>query len=517
MLGAAGIISAATAASRVLGVVRDALINAHLGASSYNDVFRIASTIPNIARRVLGEGALSAFIVPVVADVRRRKGEAAAWHTVYNAFNLFAVITLAMTVLGCIFAEPLFTLYSGARYYVEGQSELVRLGVSLTRVMFPSLMLLALVALLMGVCHTLGHFLMPALGSALLNIVMIAAALIFFRLGETSFLYVQAWAVVIGMTVRLLILFPPLIRRGFRWKPVFQPREEGFVTLSSKMPAAMYATAVAQINIAVSYGLAVWLDKGGVAYLYNSQHLIQMPLALFASALSTVLLPQLAHVVLEDDRAELRNVMSFSFRGILLIFMPATVGLMVLASPIVQLLFEYRKWTAEATAQTAAVLFWYSVGMVPIAAQRILIPLYYAQKDMSTPVKFGAWTMLANIFFSLILMWPLRFAGLALASSLAAGLNTWLLWRGLTPRFGRDFAGDITTPALKCFACAVVMGAVCWGGFTATNHWLHPRGPVLLALAILVWITVSIAVYVLAARIAGLWDRRIIAMMLKQG
>jgi putative peptidoglycan lipid II flippase len=519
LLSAAGLVSGLTAASRVLGVVRDALIAAKLGASSLNDVFQIAQSIPNLARRVLGEGALSAFIVPVVSDVRRKKGPAEAWRSTANALNLFAALTLVLTIVGCVFSKPLFVLYGGSKFELAEQVGLLDLGSSLTRIMFPYLMILTLVALLMGVLHSLNHFLAPALGSAVINIVMIAAAVIFFSLGATAFLYVQAWAIMLGVVLRLAILFPPLLRRGFRWQPVFDHREKGFVELTSKMPAAVYATAVAQINIAVSFNLATnYCGEGSVVFLRYSQQLIQLPLALFATALSTVLLPQLSAVVAEKNHDELRDTMGFAFRGILLVFIPATIGLMVLGYPIVEILFQRGKWTAAATAGTTSALLYYAIGLVALGAQRIFIPLYYAQKDMVTPVKHGAVAMVANIILSVILMQtPLTYSGLALAGSLAAILNTWLLWRGLTRRFGRDFAGPMWSTLLRSLACAAVMGLVCGAGFYLTRTMLHPTGTIVLFALTIWWIAVGLGVYAAASHVAGLWDRKLLALMLKQG
>jgi len=517
VVSATSLISSLTLGSRILGVVRDSVIAAHLGATRYNDIFQIAFAIPNLARRVLGEGALSAFIVPVITGVRRKKGPAAAWRTTSNALNLFGAITLTLTLIGCVFSKQLFFLYGGARFKFANEPALLALGGSITRIMFPFLMLLALVALLMGVLHSLNHFLAPALGSIVINVVVIGAAILYFNVGRERFLFVLAWAVLVGAVLRLAILFPPLIKRGFRWEPVFDWREPGFRELASKMPAAVYATAIAQINIAVSLNLANWCGEGSVTYLQYSQRLIQLPLALFATALSTALLPQLSALVAEGERGELRDLMAFAMRAIALVFLPAAVGLMVLGKPIVQVLFQRREWSAAATDATALALFCYSFGLLALGAQRIFIPLYYAQKDMITPVKYGAVSMVANIFFGLTLMQtPLSFAGLALASSISATLNATLLWRGLARRFGRRFAGPIAPVLLRALVCALAMGAVCYFGFWASHRWLSPRGTLAVFSLTLVWVAVGMAVYAMASRMAGLWDRAALQRLLRR-
>lgn len=524
IVSATGLISVVTFASRLLGVLRDSIIAAHLGATRYNDIFQIAFAIPNLARRVLGEGALSAFIVPIITGIRRKKGEAAAWLSTCNAFNLFALITLALTVLGCMFSTPLFFLYGGAHFQFADQPELLALGGSLTRIMFPYLMLLALVALLMGVLHSLKHFLAPALGSIVVNIVVITAALLFFKVEDKRFfLYVLACAVMIGAVIRLLILFPPLIRRGFRWRPVFQWREQGFRELGSKLPAAVYGTAIAQINIAITLNLANWCGEGSVTYLQYSQRLIQLPLALFATALATALLPQLSAVIAENNRRDLRDLMTFAFRAIALLFFPAAIGLMVLGRPIVQFLFERREWSSMATDGTALALLCYAFGLVALGAQRIFIPLYYAQKDMITPVKYGAVAMLANIVLAVTLMLTLRayepslsFAGLALASALSSTLNVWLLWRGLTRRFGHDLAGPIGSTLLRALFCAALMGVICGVGFRASERMLEPSGTLALLALTVTWVFAGLAVYAIASRVAGLWDREAITRLFRR-
>jgi len=524
VVSATGLISSLTFASRILGVVRDSVVAAHLGATRYNDIFQIAFAIPNLARRVLGEGALSAFIVPIITGIRRKEGEAAAWRSTCNAFNLFAAITLALAIVGCLFAKPLFFLYGGARFQFADQPALFALGGSLTRIMFPYLMFLALVALLMGVLHSLNHFFAPALGSIVINIVVIAAALLFFKVEDRQFLYVLAVAVMIGAVIRLLILFPPLIRRGFRWRPIFDWREKGFRELASKLPAAFYGTAIAQINIAITLNLANWCGEGSVTYLQYSQRLIQLPLALFAAALSTALLPQLSAVVAAGDRRELRDLMTFAFRAIALAFFPAAIGLMVLGPPIVQVLFQRGAWEEAATKGTALALLCYAIGLVALGAQRIFIPLYYAQKDMMTPVKYGAAAMVVNIVLAVALMlivrayWPpLAFAGLALASSLSASLNGWLLWRGLTRRFGRDLAGPAGSILLRALLCAAFMGVVCSLGFHASERALHhPTGTAVLFALTVAWVVAGVAVYAIATRAVALWDRQALARLLRR-
>jgi len=539
------LVSAVTAASRVLGVARDSVIAACLGATHFNDIFQIAFTIPNLARRVLGEGALSAFIVPIITGVRRRDGEEAAWRSTANAFNLLFVITLAITVVGCFLSKPLFLFYGGTKFQFSEQPELIALrpellalGSSLTRIMFPFLMVITLMALLMGVLHSLKHFFAPAIGSIILNVVLIATALfciLHFQLPHSEnaidkmaldpatfavmsrILHYLAWAVMVSVVLRLLVLFPPLIRRGFRWRPLFDWREPGFRELMSKMPAGLLATVIAQISISVSLNLANWCGEGSVTYLIYSQRLIQLPMALFSTALSTALLPQLSSVVAEENRRELHDLMGFAMRAVFLISLPATIGLMVLGRPIVQVLFPRGAWSAAATQGTALALFCYAAGLMALDAQRIFSQMYYAQKDMMTPVKYMGVAMVVNIILNLALMnTPLGVAGIALASSLAAMLNAWLLWRGLLRRFGSELAGTVGPTLLRTLVCAVIMGAVCGLGYRVTESALHASRMMAVAALTLCWVAAGLIVYAIATRAFGLWDVAAIRRLLKR-
>lgn len=526
LIGATGVISGVTAISRVLGLIRDGIVAAVLGDKVYNDIFQIAFSIPNMARRVLGEGALSAFIVPVITGVRRKEGEEAAWRTTCNTFNLLAVITLALTIVGCVFSKQLFFIYGGARFRIGdasaleqfgGAATLMQLGGSITCIMFPFLMFLALVALLMGILHSLNHFLTPALGSIMINITMIVAGVIYHRATPVRFLYVLAWAVMIGAVIRLLILFPPLIRRGFRWKPIFDRREAGFRELGSKMPAAVFGTAIAQVNIAVTMTLANFTGVGSITYLVYGQRLIQLPRALIATALSTALLPQLSSVVVDGERRDLQRLMAFAFRAISLIFIPATVGLMALGHPVVEIIFQRANWSDTATQNTTIAVFFYAFGLYPTGICRIIIPLYYARKDMMTPVKVGVVSMIVNAVLGLsLMMTPLSFGGLALASSVATVLNAILLWRGIRRHYGPGLVGHVTGMIVRVLICSALMGAVCWYGFRATDRWLEPTGTLSLLLVTMVWVGIGMLAYAISSRLAGLWDRSTIYRLFRR-
>jgi putative peptidoglycan lipid II flippase len=538
IVSATGIISGLTLLSRILGVVRDQIIAARLGASELNSIYQIAFQIPNLARRVLGEGALSAFIVPVITGIRSREGEKNAWRFAANAFNLFFIFTLLVTLIGLLFSKELFFLFGGSKYAVMDAAsfqavyrdldpvaravitsprDLVRIGADATAIMFPYLMLLTLVALTMGLLHSVRHFTAPAAGSAVMNIVLIVLAVIWYRTGSVRFVYILSWSVLVSALVRLAILFPPLYRRGFRWSLFFNWRDPGFRELLSKMPGGLGITGVAIVNNAVMFTLANWAMSGAVVFITYSQRLVQLPMALFSTALSTAILPQLSTIMDEDNRVELRSTVTFAMRAVSTLSYASAFGLMALAQPIVEILFVRGQFTLLDARHTAYALALYAPSLVAFDLQKVLLQVYYSQKDMITPVKYGARAMVVNIVLSVLLvLTPLNYAGLALASSISQLFMAWSLWRGLTTRFGRDLGGNIGSVMLRALLCAALMGLVCWIGYHESARRLGVPGTMPKIVLLASWIVVGMAFYAAASRLAGLWDHAVLVRLLRR-
>ena len=475
LLKAAGVVGGITLVSRCLGLVRDAVIAARLGAGYFSDCFNIAFEIPNLTRRVLGEGSLSAFIVPVYSRVKKEQGSRGGWRFVSNALATFTILTFILTILGMLFSKQLFILFGGIKFYTQGQTEYLVLGVKLTRIMFPFLLFLAVASLIMGILHSHRHFTTPALGSVTLNITIILASLLFIGLAPNRFTFVLAWAVLAGAVLRVIIMIPPLVNRGFRFTPVLDPASSRMKSLYKMMFPAALGLAVVHINISVDANFANFLGPGRVTYLRNANRMIQFPLALFATAIGTAILPQLSSYLLEDKKKELREMLSFASRVIVIIFLPSMVGLMVLGRPIVELILQRGYWTEEATLSTHFALVFYSLGLLPIAFLRIITPLYYAREDVMTPFKFGVIALLSNIGLNalFILFTPLEHGGLAFASSISAGINFYLLYSREKQVFGKIFTTRVRLTFYRTLAASVLMGLCAWGAHTLFC-WLHP-------------------------------------------
>lgn len=522
-LQAAGLVGGIIAISRLLGLVRDMVLASVFGASRFADVFLIAFELPNLTRRILGEGSLSAFIVPIFSRVRAEEGEERGWKFASNALTTIGLASLVLTALGMLFARPLFSIF-GYGYVERGDVEAILLGARLTRIMFPFQALLAVGAILMGLCHSVRHFTMPSLGSVMLNVTMIACAFLFGRSPEKRvFAQYLAISVVLGALLRLAIMIPPLARRGFRYRPRFKPDSRHMRELYLMIVPALFGLAVVEVNISISRIFATLLGEGFVPCLMFSNHLVQLPLAIVGSALATAILPQISQYWVENRREDLRSLASFALRINYIFFMPAAVGLIALGQPIIEVLFERHAWNAEATARAYKALVFYAPGLVAWGTMQILTPIYYAQRDVRTPVKIAAAATVFNIALNLLLLFTpflratLGHGGLALATTLGVVLNA-TLQRLILRRRGLDiWDRTLTATLFKTFAAACAMGAAGWGAWRLIGPLSAGHSFLLRAFALLAVIGFSAGVYFLAAYLLHVSDlRKALAIMMKR-
>jgi len=475
LLKAAGVVSGITLLSRILGLIRDAVIAARLGAGYFSDCFNIAFEIPNLTRRVLGEGALSAFIVPIYSRARKDDAQTHGWSFVSNALSIFFFLTLVLTILGIIFSKQLFIAFGGIKFFAQKETEYLNLGVRLTRIMFPYMMCMTIGALLMGILHTHRHFTTPTLGSVTMNLTIIAGSLLYLRIAQRDFTFVLAWAVVIAGTLRVAIMIPPLITRGFRFYPSLSLKSPYIRDLFKMMLPATMGLAVVEINISVDSNFANFLGPGRVTCLRNANQIIQFPLALFATAIGTAILPQISHLLLENKKTELQETVSFAFRLLMIIFIPATAGLIFLGLPIVETLLQRGNWTQEASYNTNFALTFYALSLLPVAFLRIITPIYYARRNVMAPFKASVIALLCNIglnsFF--IFFTPMEHGGLALATAIADGLNFYLLYRGEKELFGPSFIRAARRTFHRTLLASIAMGICAWALHKGLNI-IHP-------------------------------------------
>ena len=453
---AAGVVGAATLLSRILGFLRDVVVAWFFGAGLAADAFFVAFRIPNLLRRLFAEGSLTISFVPVFTEYLYNRGREEAFKLARSAWWLLAIVLVIVSVLGILLAPVIVRIIAPGFCSVPDKLELTIL---LTRVMFPYIFFIALVALAMGILNSLGHFAAPAFAPVLLNIAMIGSILLISP-HLTKPTLGLAIGVIIGGALQLALQVICMVRKGFRVfvsGPLFHVAVKRIALL---MTPAIFGAAVYQVNIFVGTLLASLLPEGSVAYLYYADRLVQFPLGVFAIALATAVLPTLSKQAAAKDMEGLRSSFSYALRLVFFVTVPAMVGLIVLREPIVQLLFQRGAFDFATTHLTAEALLYYSVGLWAFSGVRVVVTTFYALQDTKTPVKIAVISLLVNIVLSIVLMGPMRHGGLALATSTASGVNLVLLILALRKRLGRIGARDILQSVFKSMASAAVMGVV---------------------------------------------------------
>lgn len=459
---ASSIVSIATLASRILGFVRDMTIAWLFGAGMMADAFFVAFRIPSTLRELLGEGALSAAFIPTFTRTATREGRDAAWDLASVVMGTLVVVLAGVTLLGVVFAPGIVRILASGPSFAEIPGK-VPLTIQLLRIMFPYIFLVGLAAFFMAILNSLGHFLTPALSPAVLNIAMIAAALLIAPHAGNPALPL-AIAVVVGGAAQLLIQVPAAVVRG--WRPSLHvalgdPRVREIAHL---MAPGVAGLSVTQINVFVGLWLASFLPQGSVAALTYAFRLVQFPIGVIGVAIATGALPVMAASFAKNAMGEMKEALQGSLRLAIFLTLPAMMGLVVFRLPIMHVLFERGAFTRPVTVSTAEILLAYTVGLVFYISNRILVPAFYAMQDTRTPVATGMMSVGVNIAASVILMRYLGTAGLALATAVASAGNFLLLFTRLRCRIGPLGLGRLILPAAKVALACLPMAA--WGLFS---------------------------------------------------
>ena len=459
---AAGIVGAATLLSRIFGFLRDVVIAGYFGAGLASDAFFVAFRIPNLLRRLFAEGSLTIAFIPVFTEYLTTRGKDEAFQLAGSAVRILSVVLAVTAVIG-IMISPLI-VYVIAPGFAESP-EKYRLTVILTRVMFPYIFFIGLVALFMGILNVLDHFAAPALAPVFLNLAMIGSVLFISpRMSEP--VMGLAAGVLIGGLLQLLLQLPFVIQKGVRFWRKTAFLHPGITKIGRLMLPAVFGAAVYQINIFVATLLASLLPEGSVSYLYYADRLVQFPLGIFAIATATAVLPSLSRQAAAKDYNALRDTFGHAMRLVFFITVPSMVGLIILREPIVALLFKRGAFDMNTTRMTAVALLYYGIGLWAFSAVRIVVSVYYALQDTRTPVRMAVVSLLVNICLGILLMGPLQHGGLALATSLASMVNYYLLVWGLKKKIGLPAWRDLLISAARTLGCACAMGMVVYGVMT---------------------------------------------------
>jgi putative peptidoglycan lipid II flippase len=453
---AAGIVGAATLLSRLLGFVRDVVIASRFGTGMRADAFFVAFRLPNTLRELLGEGALSAAFVPMFTARLASHGRDAARALAGRVLGTF-LVALGLAVVAGILAAPVLIRIQAPGFAATPAK--LALTIALAQWMFPYLLCVGTAALVMGVLNALDHFVTPALAPSVLNLGLIGATLILApRLTEPAF--ALAAGVLLGGMAQLAIQLPPLRRLGPPGPVRIAFRDPEVRRIARLMVPGAIGLAITQVNQLLGTLLASFLGEGGVASLYYAFRLVQFPIGVVGVALGTAALPPLARAVAAGRAAEARATLVRALRLALFLTVPALVGLLVFAQPIIRLLFERGAFGADATTATAGVLRWYALGLGCYVANRLVVPAYHAHQDTRTPVRYGALAVACNLAASLALIGPLGVGGIAAGTALGSGVNSLLLFRGLRVRLGPWADASWAAWGGKVLAASGAMGGV---------------------------------------------------------
>ncbi|MDR0703008.1 MAG: murein biosynthesis integral membrane protein MurJ [Azoarcus sp.] len=467
-------VSGMTFLSRILGFVRDFAMARIFGAGMMTDAFFVAFKLPNLLRRLFAEGAFSQAYVPILAEYKNKQGIDATHALVDRVATLLTLAVAGVALLGALGAPWLIRVVAPG---FHDDMEKFTLTVELTRITFPYILFIALVSFAAGILNTWNRFIIPAFTPALLNVALIGMALFAAPYFDPPIL-AMAWGVFLGGALQLLLQVFPLARIKMLPRPKFDPAFPGVRRILVLMGPAVLGVSVSQLSLLINNIIASFLQTGSVSWLFYADRFMEFPAGMLGAALGTILLPSLSKLHAEERREEFSTLLDWGLRLTLLLALPATLALAILAVPLISTLFQYGAFRADDVFHTRDALLAYSVGLTGMILVKVLAPSFYARQDIRTPVKIAilslAATQLMNVVF--VYIGSLAHAGLALSIGLAACLNSGLLYAGLRrrgvyvpqPGWGRF--------ALQMLTALSVMGAVLWFGAGESETWLARGG-----------------------------------------
>jgi len=429
------LVSICTLLSRVLGLVRDAALAFVLGASGSADAFYIAFKIPNFFRRLFAEGAFAQAFVPVLSDYKVNHGHQAVRELVAAVSGSLGLVLLLVSALFMAFSP--WVVYLFAPGFADNTEQLA-LASDLLTITFPYLMFISLTALAGGVLNSHDEYAIPAITPIFLNMSLIVAT-VFFANDALQKETAIAWGVFVAGALQLAFQLPFLARLNLLPMPSLGFSHPGVKRIFKLMIPALFGVSVGQINLLLDTVLASFLQTGSITWLYLSDRLYELPLGIFAIAISTVILPSLSRSFAGEEGDRFKLTLDWGLRTVLLIAVPSSLALYLLAEPLIATIFYRGELTVHDVSMAAMSLQAYSVGLVFMMLIKVLAPAYYSRQDTRTPVKVGVIAMVANMVFNLILVGPFGHVGLAMATTLSAALNAFLLWRGLRARSLHSF------------------------------------------------------------------------------
>jgi putative peptidoglycan lipid II flippase len=473
---ATGVVGIAILCSRVLGLLREVIFAALFGASRNMDAFLTAFRAPNMLRDLFAEGALSTAFVTTFSRRIATDGDESAWRLASKVATLTVVFMSALTVVGIIGAPLLIQILAPGF-----PAEKAALTIQLTRIMFPFILLVSLAALVMGMLNARNVFGPPAMASSFFNLGSIigGVALCYWlepqadwrhpHFGERGLMGL-AIATLIGGLLQLLVQLPSLGRVGFRFRPDFNWRDAGVRTILALMLPATIAASAVQVNVLVNSVFASKLGDGPITWLNIAFRLMQLPLGIFGVAIATVTLPLVSRSAALGNKADFRGALAHALRLVMLLTIPSAIGLVILAEPIIALIYQHGRFTAAATVHTAEALRFYAIGLVGYSAVKVLAPAFYALDRRNLPMLVSLLSIAVNFCLNWFFTFRLHLGhrGLALSTSLVAIINFLILYAMMRRYAGRLETGAMIKTLIKLLFAGVLLAAVC----LLTQHYL---------------------------------------------
>ncbi|MDR1396522.1 MAG: murein biosynthesis integral membrane protein MurJ [Desulfarculales bacterium] len=511
MVKAASVVGAATFLSRICGFIRDIIIAYLFGAGPAADAFFVAFRVPNLLRRLFAEGALTIAFIPIFTESLLREGREKACELARSVSGALSLVLLLICALGMIFTGAVLAVIAPG--FIPGSS-VYELSLLLARVCFPFIFFISLAALSSGILNTQEHFISPAISPVLLNLSLICCAL---GLDLDPPVLSLGVGVLLGGGAQLLIQIPFLKARGMSILPRFKFKNPYLKQIITLMLPAAFGAAVYQITVVLNTVLASFLPGGSVSYLYYADRMVEFPLGIFAVALATAVLPSLSRQAVSHQKEEFIATLNYALRLTMFICLPAMAGLLLLAEPLIAVLFARGEFDWPAVEATTRALWGYGAGLWAFAALRAILPAFYALKDTKTPVKVGAVILLLNLGVGLGLMHVWQHVGLALATSISSSANLIILLWILNRKLGSLGLAKILrslffiTVACLFMALGVRTGLEILGQY---HDWQN-GGRMISACWLGLLIVTGAGLYLIAARLFKIDELRELGRMLK--
>jgi len=458
------LVSVLTGISRVLGLIREIVFATLFGATSGMDAFLVAFKIPNFLRRLFAEGAFAQAFVPLLGEYKERESEESFKLLIQRVAGSLASVLFVVSVVGSLTSALWIGLFAPGFWHEPQKFEW---SAHMLRVTFPYLFFISLTALSGSVLNTLGRFAVPAMTPVILNVVLIGGPILFRQYFDLPIM-VLPWSVLTAGILQFFFQLPFLAKLGLLRLPQIAFKDKGVRRVLSLMIPALYGASVAQISLLMDSVFASFLKTGSVSWLYYSDRLMQFPLGVFGVALSTVILPHLSRSVAAKDHHAYEKGLAFGLRWVFLIGLPASVGLVVLARPLVLTFLNYGAFNSNDVLMTCRSLMAFGLGVVFFMAVKVLVTGFYSRQNVKTPVKVATISVVVNVVLNALLMWPLGHVGIALATTIAAFVNMSLLWLLLYRKKHLPLTREGIIDGLKMIVAVIGMGVVLAG----LVHWL---------------------------------------------